>query len=370
MSYDFAVWEGVEPASAEAAEEQFSALADRFYEEESRSPPSAALQRFAKALLKVFPDGDADSPWAFAPLLENASGPVWIIPCQPHRAGEAARFLGSLAREHGLHCVDLQSNAWLSNTEVPSARLPRPVRFDSREESKLLRKALRELLRGHGFERDAPRRFWRDWEEGVDVVEFWPHAPTVTWPKRMEAWVSVSPGVVPAWIPARWPVSQKNGRACPDIAACPVRFVLWKREPQQESRDRPDVWFLHDDRSDVRQVIADICRSLEDEGLPWLEAMHDPKRMLALLLDLDERWEPWQGSRAKYQRGTAEMGRRPSPNRNALTGSTAARVGDTTLAREKLTAFVEWRDGRPEEDRVEFRNGWDEAAEAILADLR
>ncbi len=375
MSYDIAVWEGPEPRSTEEADEQFAALADQFYEGR-RVAPTPALRRFAKSLFKVFPDGD-ESVWAMEPLLENASGPVWIIPCRSGRAAAlVAGFLGSLTHEHGLHCLDLQSGEWLSDTDVPSASFPPPLRAGTGVESKLLRKTLREKLRSHGFDRWATRgsRFvlWRDWDEGVDLVSVSFASPEADEDAQMTPWVSIWLGLMANWIPVqdpRQPIQQKNGLRCPDYWRCELQFLLWKRAVQARERDSPGVWFLRRDHSDLVEVVEDVCRSLDEEGLPWLDEMHDPARMLVFLLETDERWEQWVG-RPKHLRGAWGIGRRPSPNRNALTGFTAARLGDTTLAREKLTAFVEWREGRPEEDRVKFRNGWDEAAEAILADLR
>ena len=68
-----------------------------------------------QALLAKYPDLDDDNedvcPWADAPLIGNASGPIVYFGMVHSKAETGSAFAVKLAREHGLVCFDPQSSA-------------------------------------------------------------------------------------------------------------------------------------------------------------------------------------------------------------------------------------------------------------------
>jgi hypothetical protein len=113
VSFDLAVWEGARPATDEAAATEFQRLYGRWIEPLPVSPPTPAIRAYVDALLAHWPDIDTDaggaSPWADAPLLDDASGPIIFFAMVWGMADEAGAFASGLARDQGLVCFDPQS---------------------------------------------------------------------------------------------------------------------------------------------------------------------------------------------------------------------------------------------------------------------
>jgi hypothetical protein len=110
MTYDTAVWESERPASDEQAGEIFSALYDRYLESEGLDvSPTDRIRHYVETLLERWPD-DEDGPWATAPLVDEASGPVIYFPMSYSRADEVSAYCAQIAAEHGLICFDVQWN--------------------------------------------------------------------------------------------------------------------------------------------------------------------------------------------------------------------------------------------------------------------
>ena len=121
MSYDLAVWEGPMPTSDEAALAEFERLMDwmegldLFAESDA---PTPAIRSYVESLLARWPDlGDDDedeeSPWADAPLINNARGPVFYFSMVWSKAEEASAFAAATATAQGLVCFDPQSGTLL-----------------------------------------------------------------------------------------------------------------------------------------------------------------------------------------------------------------------------------------------------------------
>jgi hypothetical protein len=112
VSYDLAVWEGLRPDTDEAAAAAFEDLCGRYLEAEARAEPTQKIRRYVEGLLIRWPDiGDdagACSPWASAPLIDEAIGPVVHFPMVFSRADEAAGFAATLAWAQDLVCFDPQ----------------------------------------------------------------------------------------------------------------------------------------------------------------------------------------------------------------------------------------------------------------------
>jgi hypothetical protein len=112
VSYDLAVWEGEQPDSDEAAFETFRDLCERYLESDVTREPTSRIRRYAEGLLARWPDiddaaGEA-SPWASAPLIDEATGPVMYFPMVYSQADEASAYAATLAWAHGLVCYDPQ----------------------------------------------------------------------------------------------------------------------------------------------------------------------------------------------------------------------------------------------------------------------
>lgn len=117
MSFDLAVWCGERPASDAAAAAVYEDLMDRMEAGEFEMEPSPTIRAYVEALLARWPDIDEDagedSPWAVAPLMENAFGDAVYFPMVWSRADEASDFAARTAAEHGLVCYDPQRETLL-----------------------------------------------------------------------------------------------------------------------------------------------------------------------------------------------------------------------------------------------------------------
>ena len=112
MSYDLAVWKGDRPADDVAAREQYLHLYDRYIRSQQLLPPTPRIATYAGALLRRYPDIDSeigeDSPWADAPLVGDASGPLIYFGIVYSQCDEVSAWASQLAAEHGLVCYDPQ----------------------------------------------------------------------------------------------------------------------------------------------------------------------------------------------------------------------------------------------------------------------
>ena len=69
----------------------------------------------------------------------------------------------------------------------------------------------------------------------------------------------------------------------------PLSFVQHRRGLQsvlrRDRHDRPDIWFVKDDGSNLDEVIADLWHVTESIGLPVLDRLHDPCAVIEMVLD-------------------------------------------------------------------------------------
>jgi hypothetical protein len=142
VSYDLAVWEGSRPADDAAALATYRDLLERWQDEgvveaihakmrgeQTAYDPTPAIAAYVADLLRRWPDsGDEseESPWADAPLINNATGPLFYFAMVYSMAEEAVTFATELAAKHGLNCFDPQSEHLLTAaSELPQAKRPR-----------------------------------------------------------------------------------------------------------------------------------------------------------------------------------------------------------------------------------------------------
>ncbi len=111
MSYNLAVWQGERPRTDAEALRVFEQL----IEERDDAEPTPAIRRYVEALLARYPDLDDDNedtcPWSDAPLMGNASGPLFHFGMVFSQAETASAFAAELAKQHGLVCFDPQIGA-------------------------------------------------------------------------------------------------------------------------------------------------------------------------------------------------------------------------------------------------------------------
>jgi hypothetical protein len=134
MSYDLAVWEGPAPADDAAALVTYRQLIEHWHDNglvdavhaRMRGKATAydatpAIARYVAGLLQRWPDlseesTDEESPWADAPIINNATGPLFYFAMVYSKAEEAVTFAAQLAAQHGLNCFDPQAERLLTPT--------------------------------------------------------------------------------------------------------------------------------------------------------------------------------------------------------------------------------------------------------------
>jgi hypothetical protein len=113
VSYDLAVWDGARPKTDAEAATTFEVLYAQARQAETPAEPTPAIRRYVEALLARYPDMDDDNedecPWADAPLINNAIGPLFYFAMVFSKAETASAVAAELARAHGLVCFDPQA---------------------------------------------------------------------------------------------------------------------------------------------------------------------------------------------------------------------------------------------------------------------
>ncbi|MBU1587740.1 MAG: hypothetical protein KKH51_07310 [Actinobacteria bacterium] len=192
------------------------------------------------------------------------------------------------------------------------------MQMDGRLVGQALGKRLRPELRALGFNKFQGRHAWRRTSLGVAVVSFssmnsytaqgvgctsfsfggevavcYPqmedHDP-VEWPRPWHALLRASLGKT-----LRQPIFHPWGQ--------PMAVVEdWRR-------DRPDVWYVLEDGSNLDQVTKDALSVAVNQGIPFIDLVADPARA-ATYLTAEQNRDTEFG-----QLGTVAMGRLGSPQR-------------------------------------------------------
>jgi len=172
--------------------------------------------------------------------------------------------------------------------------------------NRALRATLWSRLRSEGFATRTARAAWRYWDGGVEVVDV--HSIGPEW--DAVGCTSYSFGALASTWPAYFvdegtPPIGKDGRPRPHYWNCPVRFNLYKTISQpwfhpfagdpnrpmtdaarkhreglravmrSDVHDRPDVWFVLEDGSNLDEVVADLLQVVLST-LPDLASLRDP----------------------------------------------------------------------------------------------
>ena len=174
-------------------------------------------------------------------------------------------------------------------------------RIDSRVVDRALRTAVWAAIGHQGFERRVGRTAWRDRLSCVEVMNVQsfdryladqmactPYSFSVNlgvyWP-AIAALASTHRIVTDPARPREQHCQARNhlakGIAQPDPdPSLPPPPILDPRLGPRRWRDRPDVWFVASDGSNLEEVVADATAQVLRVGLPWLERMSDPDEAL------------------------------------------------------------------------------------------
>ena len=115
MTYVLAVWDGDMPADNERAAEEYERLVEQT--EDREILPTPKIRRYVEALLGHWPDiteeGGENSPWSDGPLMNDATGQLFVFGLGASFGEEPFTYCRELAREHGLVFFDPESEELL-----------------------------------------------------------------------------------------------------------------------------------------------------------------------------------------------------------------------------------------------------------------
>jgi hypothetical protein len=211
--------------------------------------------------------------------------------------------------------------------------------IDSREVNRALRESVWPALKPLGFSRRSERTAWRDHPTSIQVVNFQSFNSYLA--QRLASTTfsfSVNLGVFyPAIAAMSSMAAFIKDRTRPVEQHCHARFHLGKGLPQPDGQvprrpsdprvtrlagDRPDVWFVLPDGSNLEAAVVDARDQILSVGIPWLER----------LSDLSEARRHFREVANSYQRPgiVAEQygGTLGSPNRLHKIGALSAALGD------------------------------------------
>jgi hypothetical protein len=170
-------------------------------------------------------------------------------------------------------------------------------------------------LKAVGFEVRTDRAAWRYVDDVVDVIDLWAVGASADACGCPSASFSAGVGSIPSFMPPPPSWCVKNGHALPRYGVCqlhvklaktlsqpwftpfasmlpsttPPAFLAHRRALQAVLRtgrhDRPDIWFVKEDGSNLKEVVADLWHVTETIGLPALDQLHDPCQVIELVLD-------------------------------------------------------------------------------------
>ena len=142
-----------------------------------------------------------------------------------------------------------------------------------------LREVVWSALKPEGFERRTARTAWRGRPDQVEVVTFWSHnAYNAGVLKINTISFQLHLGVHPRCRTTdQTPV--KDGLLRPQEPACDFRRMLVKPF-QQDETDRPEIWFVRLDGSNLQAVVAAARDHLLTEGFDWFASLDGVDRML------------------------------------------------------------------------------------------
>lgn len=177
--------------------------------------------------------------------------------------------------------------------------------------NRALRRSLWPALREAGFATRTDRIAWKHDGGHTDLVEVSALGSAADAVGATPVSFSAYVGSLPAWFGGR-PVPERKGLPAPHYWNCvlqrtllktlsqpwftpfsrppaastPRSFLLHreglKRVFRRDTHDRPAVWFVKDDGSNLDEVVKDLLQVVSSVGLPLLDAFHDPAAVIAM----------------------------------------------------------------------------------------
>lgn len=162
--------------------------------------------------------------------------------------------------------------------------------IDSKDVNRALRETVWPALKSEGFRRRTTRTAWRDRPDQVDVINFWSLG---AYNAGVYGVTSCSFQLELATHPrvrTRDYTPSKDGSLRPSAAECDFRRLMCRTFDQPET-DRPEVWYLRPDGSNLGAVLEVARDLLITEGLRWFSELQGVDRLL-LIARSDRRDDP------------------------------------------------------------------------------
>lgn len=158
--------------------------------------------------------------------------------------------------------------------------------MDGRAVDAVVRRLARPVLRRHGFERFTGRSAWRFNDDTVELIVF----------RSFTSYVATRVGSTTFSFAVTAGVAYRCLEPCPERPKdyeLTFRFELGKylRQPvfhpydREATSDRPDVWFVLDDGSNVEEAVNDAVTAIEQQALPLLDVYKQPHLAFDALLE-------------------------------------------------------------------------------------
>ncbi|MFB9308648.1 hypothetical protein BJY17_001885 [Agromyces hippuratus] len=161
------------------------------------------------------------------------------------------------------------------------------MHVDGRTVGRALSERIRPFLREFGFHRFQGRNAWRRTELTVDLVSF----------RSMNSYTAEGVGCTtysfgcdvgvyyPALVdgePVEWPrdyhLTFRAG------LGKTIRQPYFHPFGHQDHSDRPDVWYVLEDGSNLDEIADDAVSAVSNQGLPFISRLNDPRQAMRSLL--------------------------------------------------------------------------------------
>jgi len=230
--------------------------------------------------------------------------------------------------------------------------------MDSKVVDRTLREQFWSRLKEQGFTSRSGRTAWRDRTTSVytiNVQSFNSYLATVLHTTTFSFSIRASvfyPAIARRSTMGRFVKDWQR----PQEPHCQARSTIEKGIEQaglggdQAWRDRPDIWFVLADASNLAEVVADAAERTLADGLPWLDELADLGEATRRFLEVPNRF--W-GRGVMIEDFGGTLG---SPKRLHSAGALAAERGDVSLLGDVVTAMAEepyWVDHPADLERLQ-----------------
>jgi hypothetical protein len=190
--------------------------------------------------------------------------------------------------------------------------------MDGKRVDQAVREHIRPLLRSAGFHSFTGRRAWRSNDDTIDHVVVGSLGSYIA---DGVGCTTFSFGIEAAVFYA---CAEEIATTRPKEYHCTFRFILGKslRQPffhpyGKAGPDRPDIWYVLPDGSNLDDCIADAAKALQNQGLPLMERFTEPHQAYRALLtqrssvvgyDNPQVWMPGNPGSPRWRETTEAIG--------------------------------------------------------------